>query len=293
MKMAELVRRSGIDRSTIHHYRNLGLLPPPERKGPKLHVYGDAHLACLKDLTKLRREGHSLDVIRERLRHHRRAPVTDEPTTSDPVRDRVIAAAVPLFLERGYDGVELTELLRAANVAKVTFYRHFKGKPDCFLACVDALRFSLATAGERAQLGRDFDRELHRRVTAVLSRSRGWIDLTRLLLQTDAGADPELARRAREALHRMVTNAEATLRRGQRAGRVRAGDTELLAYLSWGATLFAAYWLELRAPRAVDEAAALASAFIDAALRPENDEAAPGMNRRRPRLRQRLNRAAQ
>ncbi len=268
MKMAELVAASGIDRSTIHYYRNLGLLPPPERKGPKLHVYGSVHLTCLRDLAKLRREGRPLHEIRERLRHHRRVPVVDEPTSKDPVRDKVVAAAVPLFLERGYDGVEVSELLRASGVPRVTFYRHFKGKPDCFLRCVDALRYSLATPGERAQLGRDFGRELERRITTVVSRARGWTDLNRLLLQTEAGADPELSRRAREALHRVVTNAAPALRRGQRAGRVRSGDTELLAYMSWGATLFAAYWLELRSPRSVDEAARAACEFIAAGLAP-------------------------
>ncbi len=275
MKMAELVIASGIDRSTIHHYRNLGLLPPPERKGPKLHVYGDAHLACLRDITKLRRDGHSLEEIRERLRHHRRTPLADEPVSNDPVRDQVLRAAVPLFLERGYEGVELRELLRASGVARVTFYRHFKGKADCFLSCVDAVRFSLAPAGERALLGREFGRELDRRITAVLSRARGWIDLTRLLLQTEASADAEVSGRARKALHRMVTNAEPALRRGQRAGRVRAGDTELLAYLSWGATLFAAYWLELRAPRAVDEAVLTATGFVASALSPRRRDPAP------------------
>ncbi|MGV3619678.1 MAG: TetR family transcriptional regulator [Archangium sp.] len=281
MKMAELVIASGIDRSTIHHYRNLGLLPPPERKGPKLHVYGATHLTCLRDITKLRRDGHSLDEIRERLRHHRRTPVATEPTSNDPLRDKVLKAAVPLFLERGYDGVEVAELLRASGVPRVTFYRHFKGKPDCFLRCVDALRFSLATATERAQVGVDFDRELERRVTAVVSRARGWIDLNRLLLQTEANADAELSRRARESLHRMVTNAEPALRRAQRAGRITGGDTELLAYMSWGATLFAAYWLELRAPRAVDEAANTATNFIAQALttqRPLPNE------RKRPRV---------
>lgn len=267
MKMAELVTASGIDRSTIHHYRNLGLLPPPERKGPKLHVYSSTHLACLRDITKWRGEGRSLDEIRERLRLRRRpAPVADEPASSDPVRAKVLAAAAPLFLERGYDGVEVSDLLRAANVPRVTFYRHFKGKPDCFLSCVDALRFSLATPGERAEVGPDFSRELGRRVTAVVSRARGWLDLNRLLLQTEAGADVDLSRRAREGLHRMVTNAEPAIRRAQRAGKVRRGDSELLAYMSWGATLFAAYWLELREPRAVDEAATSATDFIAAGL---------------------------
>lgn len=223
---------------------------------------------------------HSTRFVK-RLRHHRRTPITEEPTSHDPLRDKVLKAAAPLFLERGYDGVEVADLLRAANVPRVTFYRHFKGKPDCFLSCVDALRYSLATPGERAQVGPDFSRELERRITAVVSRARGWIDLNRLLLQTEANVDPELSRRAREALHRMVTNAEPALRRAQRAGSITTGDTELLAYMSWGATLFAAYWLELRAPRAVDEAATTATAFIAAALTTQRP---PPSERKRPRV---------
>ncbi len=270
MKIAALARASGTSRSTIHHYRNLGLLPPPERRGPKLHVYGPVQLAVLRDIARWRAEGRTLDEIRERLRRRKRTelPTSTAPRTDDPVRARVLAAAAPLFLERGFDGVEIADILRASGTPRVTFYRHFRGKPDCFLGCVDELRYALATATERAQLGHggDFLVEAGRRISAVLARARGWIDLNRLLLQTEAGADPLLAARAREGLHRMVTNAEPAIRRGQRAGKVRAGDTELLAYMSWGATLFAAYWLELRAPRAVEEASSTARDFVGAAL---------------------------
>ena len=152
MKIAALERASGTSRSTIHHYRNLGLLPPPERRGPKLHVYGPVHLAVLRDIARWRAEGRTLDEIRERLRRRRRTerPPSAAPRTEDPVRARVLAAAAPLFLERGFDGVEIADILRASGTPRVTFYRHFRGKPDCFLGCVDELRYSLATATERA-----------------------------------------------------------------------------------------------------------------------------------------------
>lgn len=270
MKISALAMASGTSRSTIHHYRNLGLLPPPERKGPRLHVYGPLHVAVLKDIARWRAEGRPLDEVRERLRRRRqpKTPSGPAPTAPGSVRARVVAAAAPLFLERGFEGVELEEILRASRTPRVTFYRHFRGKADCFLGCVDSIRYSLATASERAQLGSggDFARETQRRVGAVLTRARGWIDLSRLLLQAEAGPDPVLAARAREGLHRMVTNAQPAIRRAQRAGHVHAGDPELLAYMSWGATLFAAYWLELRAPRAVDEATASARDFLVAAL---------------------------
>jgi DNA-binding transcriptional MerR regulator len=56
MRMAELARRSGIARETIHYYLREGLLPPPERKGKTSAFYDDSHLERLRLIRRLRDE---------------------------------------------------------------------------------------------------------------------------------------------------------------------------------------------------------------------------------------------
>jgi DNA-binding transcriptional MerR regulator len=54
MRIAELVRKSGIPRTTIHYYQRLGLLPEPERKTRNSALYNQNHLDRLKLITRLR-----------------------------------------------------------------------------------------------------------------------------------------------------------------------------------------------------------------------------------------------
>lgn len=49
-----------------------------------------------------------------------------EPNT----RDRILAAAVELFSERGYEGTSIRQITRRVNLSESALYRHFKGKED-------------------------------------------------------------------------------------------------------------------------------------------------------------------
>lgn len=49
-------------------------------------------------------------------------------------RERVLSAVYPLFARRGVRGVGIDEIIRAAGVAKATFYRHFPSKDALVLA---------------------------------------------------------------------------------------------------------------------------------------------------------------
>jgi AcrR family transcriptional regulator len=53
-------------------------------------------------------------------------------------RDRLIAAALTEFNDKGWLGTDTNRIARAAGFAPQTFYRHFKDKTDIFLAAHDA-----------------------------------------------------------------------------------------------------------------------------------------------------------
>ncbi len=56
MRMAELVRESGIPRETIHYYLREGLLPEPRRSGRTRATYDERHLERLRAIRYLREE---------------------------------------------------------------------------------------------------------------------------------------------------------------------------------------------------------------------------------------------
>jgi DNA-binding transcriptional MerR regulator len=66
--MAELSRRSGVARETIHFYLREGLLPPPEKAGVTVAYYGEEHLERLRIIRRLREEKYlPIAVIRRIL----------------------------------------------------------------------------------------------------------------------------------------------------------------------------------------------------------------------------------
>jgi TetR/AcrR family transcriptional regulator, transcriptional repressor for nem operon len=78
------------------------------------------------------------------------------PRTSD-ARDRIVATAARLFLERSYQAVGVDELCQAADVRKGSFYHYFSSKSELAKAVIDlhadlfARRLSGTTAATPAQ----------------------------------------------------------------------------------------------------------------------------------------------
>jgi AcrR family transcriptional regulator len=64
--------------------------------------------------------------------------MTETAVRRPNTRERILEAALALFLERGFDGTTISDIERAVGLAAGTgsFYRHFKSKDDVFVAAV-------------------------------------------------------------------------------------------------------------------------------------------------------------
>jgi len=61
----------------------------------------------------------------------------------DATRDRLLAAARQLFVERGYHATRPQDIARLAGLGQGTFYLYFSDKKACFLAFAAAARLEL------------------------------------------------------------------------------------------------------------------------------------------------------
>ncbi len=52
-------------------------------------------------------------------------------------RERLVASGIELFYRHGFQAVGLEHVFEHAGVTKTTFYKHFDGKDDFVLACVE------------------------------------------------------------------------------------------------------------------------------------------------------------
>jgi AcrR family transcriptional regulator len=63
---------------------------------------------------------------------------------TEATRSALIAAARPLFAQRGYAGVGTEEIARAAGVTRGALYHHFDGKRELFEAIYEQIEIELA-----------------------------------------------------------------------------------------------------------------------------------------------------
>jgi AcrR family transcriptional regulator len=115
LTLSELIARTGVPASSIHHYRRKGLIPPPERIASNRFAYDERHVAALQEIRA------------------RSAASTPE------YRDRIVAAAIEAFKTRSYSEVTVSDIAEATHMAKGNVYRYFHSKEDLLTAAIETL----------------------------------------------------------------------------------------------------------------------------------------------------------
>jgi AcrR family transcriptional regulator len=116
--------------------------------------------------------------------------------TAQLKREQILAGALQIFLQEGYEGTSMDRVAAAAGVSKITIYKHFQDKAGVFTALVEqvtAERFQ-AVFGDL-----DFEespaialRTLARKLLDMMAIDDQYIAFLRLLIG-ESGRFPELA----------------------------------------------------------------------------------------------------
>ena len=115
LSLSELVERSGVPASTIHHYRRNGQIPAPARQSGNRFIYDQSHLDALL-----------------RIRAQSASEGAD-------IRARIVGAALEAFKTRTYADVSVSDIAEAAHTAKGNVYRYFESKEALLTAAIEAL----------------------------------------------------------------------------------------------------------------------------------------------------------
>ena len=223
MKIAKLCKESGLTRSTIHHYLNIGLLHRPRQAGLNLRLFDETHLNRLRQIRWLREnERLPLAQIKELLdRVEPQDAVQSIPESGAgrngeldsgeeegegrardqgrKNREMILDAAIKLFSEQGYENTRISDITDALHMGKGTFYVYFKNKKELFMECIDRLTVTIvpeeAWAEIRSEKG--YERKTRRRAVAFLDAFPGFRGILNLLRIALGGPDPDWPRRRR------------------------------------------------------------------------------------------------
>jgi AcrR family transcriptional regulator len=171
-------------------------------------------------------------------------------------RERLVAAALDLFNEHGYDQTTVAQIAERAGLTKSTFFRHFPDKRDVLAAGQDAiaqlLRDGIAAAAPE-------DSPLDAVCAGLKSASAAFTSFNRELaprLKAAIAASSELqARNALKQIGLSTAMAEALQRRG-----VAPPTAALAAEL--GALAFKSAYAQWGEPGGVDDLGELACAAL-------------------------------
>lgn len=156
-----------------------------------------------------------------------------QPLAPDERRAQLLSASRAVFAERGYYRASVSHIVKAAGVARGTFYNYFDSKRAVFQAILDELMDAI----NAAVVPIDVTQPIPPQVRANLDNLIGICadpEVARIFFTEAAGIDDEGDLALREFYRQATARIDRALRTGQAMGIVRQGDMTLTAQMLLG-----------------------------------------------------------
>ncbi|MDP6943564.1 MAG: helix-turn-helix domain-containing protein [Myxococcota bacterium] len=147
-------------------------------------------------------------------------------------RALILRAAVETFSARGYHRTRVADIIKAAGIARGTFYLYFESKNAIFLELLDTLLDEFLGGIEGVEVGTDAPPvyvQLLDRVTMLLKTAASNAALARIIFREAVGLDAEVDQKLSDFDDRLHEYVQRSLMNGQAMGLLREMDTEIIA----------------------------------------------------------------
>ena len=192
-------------------------------------------------------------------------PASRHPRDKELTRQRILAAAVTTFAEKGYNQTGVEDVVRASDTSKGAFYYHFSGKEHLFDELLSILVDRLATDLEDAIRDKSgAANKVEAALAAVLGAFASDRPLTKILIQDAAGLDAERSVRLMAVRDGFAQIIAAQLEAALSDGDVAPLDPQITALVWVGAILeVVTHWLRQDDPAPLlDSLPALRTALL-------------------------------
>jgi AcrR family transcriptional regulator len=249
LRMAELAEKTGVPRTTIHHYLRERLLDQPYKTGRTMAYYDESHVLRLRNIELIKEDirgsGRSsrvpLDLLKvrieeeERLTHRKGSKARrrrgGEAERRTRVKETIIKAALKLYEDQGFYQTNVRDIVREARVSPSTFYHYYPDKRELF---VDVIEHVIRGFHEELRETLKNEEDLaSRSIIMFLSFSENYPRLGVVLNQLRAGAiaRDEWARKNLARVYKILSSDLVGELEGLiEKGLARRMDPELLAY---------------------------------------------------------------
>ena len=155
------------------------------------------------------------------------------PAPEVATRDRLLAAAIQVFGDKGYHGAGVEDIVQASATSKGAFYHYFPSKQAIFLTLMDDLALVVeqgveaAIASEHGAIAK-----VEAALRVVVETAAEQRDLAKILLVEAVGLGPEFEQKRLEIHRRFARVIQYHLDRAVSEGSIPPQDTVLVSQ-SW------------------------------------------------------------
>jgi AcrR family transcriptional regulator len=249
-RISDLERLSGISRRTIHFYFQQGLLPAPLKTGKTMAYYNHGHLERLEAIQAARKKGMPIAAIKEQLPPDKtdnkadaatsavsgkQSKASRKPDKTGDIRESILEWGSYLFRQKGYKDTTVTDITRALNIGKGSFYFYFKDKKALLLECVPRISEALFSQGwERIRREKDPLKRLELRAQTVFPVLPEFCAIIQLCKEAIAHPDPKVKRLGQQTFLSIRKPLEADIEKGIQKGLFRDVDPKIAGSMMIG-----------------------------------------------------------
>ena len=257
-RIAELEKISNIPRRTIHFYLQKGLLHPPTKTGKTMSYYDSSHIKKLAYIKKAKNQGLPLIAIQSEMQQMMDADpeafgesgtesstgtIQKQTKKSKPkksqgmkTRESILDVGCQLFREKGYKETKVSDIVKAMNVGKGTFYFYFTDKRELLLECVPRIFKELFSEGwEKIRKIKNPLERLEQRAKTVLPVLSEFCAIIQLSKEAMEDPDPKLQYLGEQTYLSIRSPLESDIEKSIAGGLIKRIDPKIGATFLMGA----------------------------------------------------------